>query len=559
MLGIDFTLLSLHLSSSEAENLCSVAIEFRDLQTAYISINKKKTSLGYPAPRNPTKSESRSCLGGLFAIIERNEQFLDDVVNSTVSISATVLANGDRSALFSYARGSNDRILQDRGIMESYINKSHESVSRAEDDPNFMQKLSVFGEASIMAYFQSVTIELIHSFGVSSIAGSVTFSIAIIDLSKATREEATVSTESVRQDLPRNLPQKPVEITFDMDGFLNQGNQHRNIGKISAGHIREQPAKEPTRITPNLEASDGVADEHSDYNSDFDSGSSVSVDDFFARISGRGAVSTEPAKVAAIEIIDSKDTIDDDHSQSIPKDTPSFRYPVVDKGKPKMRVVPQGMRRTPAIVGYALDRPPPSAQTQSGVRVRGSATKKKVVKEWDSAPMTRQDYSKEATLIKRENPKLPIKPKNGQKESVQKESVIAGDTLQGNSASTSISTSTSTSTTASSSSRCDSIDRKLLFSSYQNVQISAVNVVRGAKMNIDMECKKEKSKISPPNTDIVNTVIVCEEIGGHREEDLNNMNDIDEDAEIAITAAPEATESEAASHPHDISCLSNTS
>ena len=570
MLGIDYTVLSVHLPSSETENLCSVAIEFRDLQAAYISINRKKNSPASPASLSPSLSDSRSFLGGTFAIVERNQQFLEDVVNSTVSISATVLANGDRSALFSYACGANESVSQDRGIIESYMNGNHEGLSGSEDDPNFLQKLSVFGEASIMAYFQSVAIDLIHSIGVSSIAGSVTISIAIIDLSKVRKAKITESTESARKDLPRNVAEKPAEIAFDMDGFLNQLPHQRDIAKKSA---------ESTRIKSNQEEGSSTEgpDEHSDSDCDSDSGSSVSIHSFLARISGRKALIVEPTELAAIELSDSKDVIENDRTGSIPKDTSSFRYPVIEKEKPNVRTIPQGMRRTPAIVGYALGRPPPSAQTQSGVRVqgyatvkkvvpggatmkkvvpggatvkkvvRGGATMKKVAKEWDSAPMTRQDYSKKGPLQSSGNQKISSKAKNS-----QKEAIMASIASKANSTDTSISTSPTTSPSTTTSSRCDSIDRKLLFSSYQNIQVSTFKILRGAEIDID----KRESKI-PSQKMSINTGTVSEEIGGHRKEDLAHISDAD--AEISIMALPEVIESEAAPHPYDMSCLSNTS
>lgn len=554
MLGIDYTLLSLSVSASELENICSLAIELRDLQAAYISISKKSPSHS----SNGSLTSNTADYGcGVFVIIEKTDEFIEDVVNSTVSIKATVLANGNRSALYSYASGEIGSISQVARVAESCISGGPESPFRSEIDPNFLQKLRVFGESSILAYFPKVTIDLVYSFGVSSIAGSVSFSIAIIDLSKAKKGKIIESTDMILQDLPRKIPNKLEEIIFDMDGFLNQAPRERWSAEEIVKIEHKEPVTELAKAILNLEDSDGVDEERIisssaeklDEHFDSDGDSSVSIDGFLDEINGRRALCVQLTELATNEaVIDKKESRENIDILNLPKVVSSFCYPVFDKMKPKGKVITQVMRRTPALVGYALDRPPPSALTQDGIRVHGRIAKKNGnMKAWDSAPMTRQDYTKKTPLKKSNNQKSMSKLNDKQIESV---TVI--DTSKGDSTATSPSPSTS-------SSQSNSIDNKLLFASHQIIQVSVVKVVDGTQAG--RGCDKEKNKILPQNTRstdimaVTDTATVADSDVNkcHSSHEAISMNDMD----IATEVAPGGVASEEVSCPHDVSYLSD--
>jgi len=77
-----------------------------------------------------------------------------------------------------------------------------------------------------MAFHPSLTVELVHSIGVGSRAGSVVFSIAIIDISKVSEFKKIGATGRIIPDLCET--QTPREDDFNLQSFL-KNNQESNV------------------------------------------------------------------------------------------------------------------------------------------------------------------------------------------------------------------------------------------------------------------------------------------------------------------------------------------
>jgi hypothetical protein len=420
MLGIDITLLSLESIPSRDQNICSLAIEFLDLQSVYITVNNKPNGDRSSSSSSGRKipSISRANFGrGSFCIIEGTEEFLDRL-KSPVPVKVSLLTKSDQLLLYEYGSGKIENLSlsgdSSQEINSQPLNSGTNGVIEYEEI--FQQKLKVFGKASIVAFCPSAQFNLVHSFGISSSAGSATIAITIIDLMKATGSRSIGATGRIVHDVPNDAEVTPIGIPFDVKGFLNQadrgavpihvpvpllGDGSRNLAKrspceTSFDYSVEGYLDASMDSTINLalrgqyhgQGEDEVKDEDngdSEYNSD----DSVSIDDFFDKIHQKKTL--KESRLFATETINRSE-------DSFEVQGPStFHYKAVQRPKPKQKVISHGDRRKPVLVGYKAGRPPPRAVTQNGVPVSGA---RRVVKEWDSSPLNREVIVRKEASVK---------------------------------------------------------------------------------------------------------------------------------------------------------------
>jgi hypothetical protein len=425
MLGIDITLLSLESIPSRDQNVCTLAIEFLDLQPVYITVNNKpscvRSSSSSSGRKNPSISQANFGKGS-FSIIEGTEELLDRL-KSPVHVKVSLLTKNDQLLLYEYGCGKIENLsFSSESSTENNsqpLNSGTNAVNEYEEI--FQQKLKVFGEASIVAFCPSAQFDLVHSFGVSSSAGSATIAIAIIDLMKATSSRTIGATGRIIHDVPNDAEVRPIGIPFDVKGFLNQadrgvvpipvpapllGDGIRNLVKRSPcetsfdfsveGYLdasMDSTIALALRVQYQGQGQDEVKDEdHGD--SEYNSDDSVSIDDFFDKIHRKKAL--QESKLFLSE------TLDRDEESFEVKDPSTFHYKTVQRPKPKQKVTTYGDRRKPVLVGYKAGRVPPRAVTQNGVPVSAA---RRVVKEWDSSPLNRE------VIVRKEGPVKPSKSK----------------------------------------------------------------------------------------------------------------------------------------------------
>jgi hypothetical protein len=425
MLGIDITLLSLESIPSRDQNGCTLAIEFLDLQPVYITVNNKRSCVRSSSSSSDRKNPSISQANfgkGSFCILEGTEELLDQL-KSPVYVKVSLLTKNDQLLLYEYGCGKIENLsLSSESSTENNsqpLNPGTNAVNEYEEI--FQQKLKVFGKASIVAFCPSVQIDLVHSFGVSSSAGSATIAIAIIDLMKATSGRTIGATGRIIHDVTNDAEVRPIGIPFDVKGFLNQadrgvvpipvpvpllGDGIRNLAKRTPcetsfdfsveGYLEasmDTTIALALRVQYQGRGQDELKDEdHGD--SEYNSDDSVSIDDFFDKIHRKKAL--QESKLFLSESLDRNE-------ESFEVQDPStFHYKTVQRPKPKQKVITYGDRRKPVLVRYKAGRVPPRAVTQNGVPVSAA---RRVVKEWDSSPLNRE------VIVRKGGPVKPSKSK----------------------------------------------------------------------------------------------------------------------------------------------------
>ena len=425
MLGIDITLLSLESIQSRDQNVCTLAIEFLDLQPVYITVNVKSNCVPSSSSSSGRKTQLIPPVNfgkGSFCIIEGTEEFLDRL-KYPVSVKVSLLAKNDQLLLYEYGNGKIENLaLSSESSTE--VNLQRLSLGTAavnESEEIFQQKLKVFGEAGIVAFYPSVHINLVHSFGISSSAGSATIAIAIIDLKRASSSRHISATGRIVHDVPKDVEETTIGIPFDIEGFLNQADRGAApvpipsplIADGGRDLVKRAPSEsafysyEDDYLLDSIDSTiafqgqsqgegegQGQVKNEDDDDSEYNSDDSVSIDDFFDRIRRKQALQESNLRL--------DETTDRTEESFEVQDLSTFRYKTIEKPKPKPKVITYGDRRKPVLVGYKTSRPPPRAVTQNGVAVSAA---RRVVKEWDASPLNRE------VIVKREGPVKPYRSK----------------------------------------------------------------------------------------------------------------------------------------------------
>lgn len=232
MLGIDITLRQLetdHLYDQPSDlRLSTVAVEFLDLQVAYISINNPTAA--HTPPSSEHSSAQNVLFGrGSFAIIEHSAHVIKSIIESTASLTVSLLDRSGEFPLSEYATGTVRNIslrecsgnCAERSGNTNYSGKHRDEASSGkkkesdnskayvyntnnssscnkentkninedninnldecpdsvninhidENDILFEQKIKVFGASSILVFYPEIKVDLVHSVGVGSRAG----------------------------------------------------------------------------------------------------------------------------------------------------------------------------------------------------------------------------------------------------------------------------------------------------------------------------------------------------------------------------------------------------
>ena len=528
MLGIDITLLSLESIQSRDQNVCTLAIEFLDLQPVYITVNVKSNCVPSSSSSSGRKTQSIPPANfgkGSFCIIEGTEEFLDRL-KYPVSVKVSLLAKNDQLLLYEYGNGKVENLALS-SESSTKVNLQRLSLGTAavnESEEIFQQKLKVFGEAGIVAFYPSVHINLVHSFGISSSAGSATIAIAIIDLKRASSSRHISATGRIVHDVPKDVEETPIGIPFDIEGFLNQADRGAApvpipsplIGDGGRDLVKRAPSEsafysyEDDYLLDSIGSTiafqgqgegegQGLVEDEDDDDSEYNSDDSVSIDDFFDRIRRKQALQESNLRL--------DETTDRTEESFEVQDLSTFRYKTIEKPKPKQKVITYGDRRKPVLVGYKTSRPPPRAVTQNGVAVSAA---RRVVKEWDASPLNRE------VIVKREGPVKPYRSKKHDSGLTAERDRGSGKDrarerkMMGSEGSISVG---DTSSLASSLSVPNEVDLQLRYAAERTVLTSRYSVVRPGTEGGETETKAEAETETETETAVL-TAEWCDGDGG---------------------------------------------
>ena len=173
---------------------------------------------------------------------------MKDIYDSTASVKISVLGGSNGSPLSEYASG----ILENIHLRDHTRKDIVDSVS----DKILSQKVDVYGGTAIIAFYPEIIVDLIHSVGVGSSAGTVTISITIIDISKASKSKVIGATGRIVQDLNSTMVKEKKHAennegySFDMEGFLNQKKTPEILVEENSSEDDSEILSECPTITP---------------------------------------------------------------------------------------------------------------------------------------------------------------------------------------------------------------------------------------------------------------------------------------------------------------------
>jgi hypothetical protein len=192
LLGVDITLQAIDTVFDDSLSSTALAIDFMNLQTAYISLDNINLCTSN-LPLNSTSSDTNFGRGN-FAILDANDDIIDSFMDfKMITLKVSLICHCKESSVSEYSNG----VLDDSKRIQSI----HNDITASTSNEIFQQKTKVFGETAIIAFHPSLTVELVHSIGVGSRAGSVVFSIAIIDISKVSEFKKIGATGRIIPDL----------------------------------------------------------------------------------------------------------------------------------------------------------------------------------------------------------------------------------------------------------------------------------------------------------------------------------------------------------------------
>ena len=439
MLGIDITLEQLDVTPKSNIDVTTLSIDLLNLQAINISAKE--------VPKNwlPASTGSRQTFistqttksgRGAFAIIDGSKKFLKVVCESVISVKAILLARKVQEDPFEYARGSVDERFFNQCSTPSDDHLFKDSYLKMKAYSKLFEKIDVYGRPAIVAHFPSVTVNLVHSVGVGSNAGSVTISITIIDLAKASFTKTIGATGRIIQERPKSAVDRA--ISGDMKPFNVEDFRHQKLNSTTASRVTSQNASDRVsgyKIKKAAEPSDFSLDSLSLLlgkagKLNYDSDDSVSMDGFFEAINAKRNKSTNENEdnINECEEINESNGINlfnsysasnrIDNRISIMKNTSSFKQAnFIEAHTEKKTVSNQNVRKIFQNSGNAkntdlnFNRKSSFSKNSGsgGGRVPGERKSVKPDKEWDSTPMGRTDYSMKPVtkpLISSENTKI---------------------------------------------------------------------------------------------------------------------------------------------------------
>lgn len=425
MLGIDITLEQLDSTLEDNIDLTTLSIDLLNLQTIHISTKDvPKNSLPASTGSRQTYISTQKTKSGrgAFAIIDGSVSFLKVIRESVFSVKATLLAKKVQEDLFEYARGSVEERFFNQCSTPSDDHLFKDSYLKMKAFSKLFVKIDVYGRPAIVAHFPSVTVNLVHSVGVGSSAGSVTISITIIDLVKASFSKTIGATGRIiqeRSELTVNRALSKDINPFIIEDFLHQKLNSATVPRITTQNASDRVSK--YKINSSAEPLDSSFDSLSfsagkTGKLKYDSDDSVSMDGFFEAIdakrnknvnesNGKYNECEEITDLSGLDNLNSStasNRIDKRISTSIMKNTSSFKHAnSVETHIEKKTVSNQNVRKIIHDSGNAkyndLATNSKSSYTKNSGSVRVTVPGKKKTmkpdKEWDSAPMGRIDYS----------------------------------------------------------------------------------------------------------------------------------------------------------------------
>ena len=348
MLAIDVTLRTIDAVAFVADNVSALGVDFSGLQTAYISI-KSPECAAISSSSNSRNLDSLTNINtgrGSFAIIGESSKIMKDIYDSTASVKVSVLGGSNGSPLSEYASG----------ILENIHLRDHTSKDIVDcvSDKILSQKVDVYGGTAIIAFYPEIVVDLIHSVGVGSSAGTVTISITIIDISKASKSKVIGATGRIVQDLNSTMDKEKKHTennegcSFDMEGFLNQKKTPEILVEENSSEDDSEILSECPTITP-------IVDDKYELS---DSEESVSIDNFLISL-------REKRETMEKNQINSDTTL----PPTMQKD---FKYNIIERTS-REKFIPSGLRGSMILRngGDDVGDWPPIAVTQNGTRVLG--------------------------------------------------------------------------------------------------------------------------------------------------------------------------------------------
>jgi hypothetical protein len=422
MLGIDITLEQFDVTLESNIDLTTLSIDLLNLQTIHIS-TKEVPENSMPAStgsRQTFISTQKTKSGrGAFAIIDGSDSFWKVVRESVLSVKASLLAKKVQEDLYEYARGSVEERFFNQCSTPSDDHLFKDSYLKMKAYSKLYEKIDVYGKPAIVAHFPSVTVNLVHSVGVGSSAGSVTISITIIDLAKASFTKTIGATGRIIQERPilviNRAMSKDIK-PFKVEDFLHQKLKSNTVPRMTTQNALERVSRH--KINSSAEPLDSSFDSLSllagkTGKLNYDSDDSVSMDGFFEAIDAKRNRNVNESKdkyndcggmndSSGLSILNSSSMSNSiDKRVTIMNNTSSFKHPnSVETHIERKTVSNQDKRKISHNSGTSknIDLTPnsKSSHTKNSASVGVISGKKKTVKpdkEWDSAPMGRIDYS----------------------------------------------------------------------------------------------------------------------------------------------------------------------
>lgn len=421
MLGIDITLKQLDSTLEDNIDLTTLSIDLLNLQTIHISTKDvPKNSLPASTGSRQTYISTQKTKSGrgAFAIIDESDSFLKVIRESVLSVKATLLARKVQEDLYEYARGSAEERFLNQCSTPSDDHLFKDSYLKMKAYSKLHEKIDVYGRPAIIAHFPSVTVNLVHSVGVGSCAGSATISITVIDLVKASFSKTIGATGRIIQERPilavNRAMSKDIK-PFNVEDFLHQKLNSATVPRITTQNASDRVSRykissaEP--LDSSLDSLSLLAGKTGKLN--YDSDDSVSMDGFFEAIDAKRNKNTNENqdKCECEEIINSSglNVLNSSYTSNridkkipVMKNTSSFKHANSDETPTEKKTVSnQNIRKiirnsgTTKNVDLTHNSKSSYTKNSGGVGVTVPSKKKtmKPDKEWDSAPMGRIDYS----------------------------------------------------------------------------------------------------------------------------------------------------------------------
>ena len=394
MLGIDIALQHLDEALQINGDLTTLSIDFLNLQSAHISLKEASK------PSLPASAESRQkCIStpatksgrGAFSIIDRSEHLLKTVCESVLSVKATLLARNDQKEIYEYAGGSVEGVFSNHCSTPSDDHFHKKSFRDMQIDARLSEKFDVYGKPAMIAYFPSIIVNFVHSIGVGSIAGSVTISVTVIDLTKVSFKKIIGATGRILQEPPPRLVTNRAALTRDRIPFIPEdtSNQILECPTVPRLTFKNSPARisryEDRRTEEHYEESSigslTLLDGRINY-LNYDSDDSVSIDGFFEAINAKRNKNDDENEIE-----------NENENENVNENENENYIPLKNK-----MIVPtqknQKSRDSDINITKNINMKSKTAYTRNSVRPPGKESTMKPEKEWDSAPMGRVDYSK---------------------------------------------------------------------------------------------------------------------------------------------------------------------